>query len=71
MQELVPSAILLQGVATPAPAWLSSSCYGAGHQAMAMAIAAVPEHPALIAHVEKPATGAKKEELKGWGGDLG
>lgn len=63
--------IVLRGVATSAPTWLSSGCCDAGHQAMAMAIAAVPEHPALIAHLEKQATGAKKEEVKGWGGDLG
>lgn len=63
--------MLLRAAVIPAPAWLGSGHRDARHHATAKAIAALPEHPALIAHPEQPATRATKEEVKGWGGDFG
>lgn len=63
--------MLLRAAAIPAPAWPGSGCRGARQRVTAMATAPLPEHPALIACPEKPATGAEKEEVKGWGGDFG
>lgn len=60
-----------EGSGRPTSTRLGSSRRDARHHAMAKAMAALPEHPALIARPKKLATGAEKEEVKGGGGDFG
>ena len=64
LQELAPLAVLLRAAAIPAPARLGPGCSGARHPAMAKAVAALPEHPVLIACPGKPETRPEKEKVK-------
>lgn len=59
-----------EGSGRPTSTRLGSGRRDAGHRAMAKAMAALPEHSALIARPKKLATGAEKE-VKGGGGDFG
>lgn len=60
---------LLGAVAIPAlPGWASAT---ERHRVTAKVTAAPPEHPALMAHLQKMANGAEKEEVMELGSDLG